>query len=63
VVVPYGDPTDIQLAGDIDWNGKGDMIVVRNGWWIVDTDFDQIANYVFPYGLGTDKPLVGVGDI
>jgi hypothetical protein len=56
--IAYGLGSDIPLAGDIDFDGSGDMTQVRNGWWFVDSTYDGVVDYYFAYGLGSDIPLV-----
>jgi hypothetical protein len=55
----YGRAGDTPLIGDVNQDGKEDIIVVRNGKWYVDINKDHTADVDFYYGKATDIPLVG----
>ena len=55
----YGDDNSIPLIGDVDRNGKDDIVVVAGSAWYIDTDHNQVPNYAFLYGAPGTTPLVG----
>jgi hypothetical protein len=59
ILFVYGRAGDTPLTGDVNQDGKDDVIVVRGNRWYVDTDNNHVADEIFYYGRATDTPLVG----
>ncbi|MBE9593949.1 MAG: VCBS repeat-containing protein, partial [Proteobacteria bacterium] len=68
LIFPYGLAGDKPVIGDFDNDGVDDIGVVREEAvgvvnalvWYIDTGHDYgAAEFIFPYGLAGDKPVIG----
>ncbi len=58
--MPFGDLGDIGLAGDINGDGKADLVLYRNGIWFIDTNRNGSVSAIAGLGgLPGDIPLIG----
>ena len=48
--VPFGIPSDIALAGDINGDGISDLVLFRNGAWYASTHQDGVVDQTFFFG-------------
>jgi len=56
--VPFGVPTDVALAGDVDGDGISVPVLFRDGTWYASTHQDGSADRRFDFGAATDTPLL-----
>ena len=56
--VPFGIPSDIALAGDINGDGISDLVLFRNGAWYASTHQDGVVDQTFFFGGAGDVPLL-----